>query len=81
MTLKGHFDGKVVVLDEMPPAEWLPNQPVLVSVAVAPRPETDDDSPCQTFLWLAARAQENDLGLPADFSEQHDHYIHGTPKR
>jgi hypothetical protein len=20
-------------------------------------------------------------GMPADFAEQHDHYIHGTPKR
>ena len=26
-------------------------------------------------------AMAKDLGLPSDFSEQHDHYIHGTPKK
>jgi hypothetical protein len=29
------------------------------------------------LLEIAGSAQ----GLPADFAQQHDHYIHGTPKR
>ena len=30
-----------------------------------------------SLLKLAGRA----IDLPADFAAQHDHYIHGTPKR
>jgi hypothetical protein len=29
------------------------------------------------LLEIAAKVH----GLPSDFAEQHDHYIHGTPKR
>jgi len=31
----------------------------------------------EILLELAGKAK----GLPADLAEQHDHYIHGTPKR
>jgi hypothetical protein len=31
----------------------------------------------QILLELAGKAK----GLPADMAEQHDHYLHGTPKR
>ncbi len=41
---------------------------------------TDSESPTtlgQRLLKLAGIAE----GLPSDMAEQHDHYIHGTPKR
>jgi len=31
----------------------------------------------ESLLELAGTAE----GLPADLAEQHDHYLHGTPKR
>lgn len=33
-------------------------------------------TPGQIFLKYAGAAQ----GLPSDFAENHDHYLHGTPK-
>ena len=80
MTLKGHFDGTVVVLDEPPPQQWKPNQPVEVRLraeAVQPEPTGADQ---ETVLMKLAKLA-GDFGFPPDFSEQHDHYLYGTPKR
>ncbi len=96
MTLHGHFDGKVIVLDEPPPPDWLPNlrvqivptsedgselKPAPKEMPVSDAKDEDDseEGPSTALLRIASRA--SDLGLPADFSEEHDHYIHGTPKR
>ncbi len=81
MTLRGHFDGRVIVLDDPPPADWSANKPVIVTAVPAP-PQGDGPiagGPSEALLRIAASA--SDLGLPPDFSEQLDHYIHGTPKR
>lgn len=80
MTLRGHFDGKVVILDEPPPAALVPDTKVLVELE-SEQPADQQASHSNALLWLAERANEWDLNLPPDFSEQHDHYIHGTPKR
>ncbi len=37
----------------------------------------DSDTVWSALLKLAGKAE----GLPADLSEQHDHYLHGTAKR
>lgn len=81
MEIRGHFDGKVIVLDEPIPSEWKPNMKVIVTVTAPAEATKDGDAvgPNPTLLKLAEEAAN--LGLPADFSEQHDHYIHGTPKR
>jgi hypothetical protein len=77
MQIRGHYDGKVIVLDEPAPPTWSLNTPVLVAPCT-PAP-LQEPGPSQALLEIAAEA--TDLGLPADFSEQHDHYLYGTPKR
>ncbi len=71
MTYKGHVENGVVVLDE--PASF----PEGAKVRVGP-----DESGRE--LTLAERLKDVIgivKGLPPDFAAQHDHYIHGTPKR
>ena len=46
------------------------------------RVETLKEAPDRSALVEKMRAIAASLpDLPADFAEQHDHYIHGTPKR
>ena len=76
MTIKGHYDGQQIVLDEPVPAGVLPNTPVTVTIGngqAASASETD------ALAEIARMAQP--LGLPADFAAQHDHYAKGLPKR
>jgi hypothetical protein len=42
------------------------------------RPTEGEGKPTLAFLLKYAGCISD---LPADFAEQHDHYIHGTPKR
>ena len=61
-----------VVLDV---GESLP-EGAAVHVTVTPTPPAAD--PTQSWmLEFAGKAK----GLPADLAAQHDHYLHGTPKR
>ena len=45
-------------------------------VLAAPEPEPGDRSPLD---WMGEFVGCID-GLPADLSDEHDHYLHGTPK-
>ena len=47
-----------------------------VPTAMALPPATDEP----TMKWMLKYAGKA-VGLPADMAAQHDHYIHGTPKR
>ena len=69
--LNAHFDGKQVVLDEPMPDGVPAATKLRVLVDVATRP--------QSLLKIAARAI--DASLPADYAEQHEHYVKGTPRR
>jgi len=69
--LKGHFDGEKIVLDEPVPPGLAANTPVKVVVETEPRSLFD------RILGLAVK----DDGLPPDFSEQHEHYVKGAPRR
>ncbi len=42
-----------------------------------PRPGSESKPTLLSLLKLAGTAKD----LPEDFAAQHDHYIHGTPKR
>ena len=68
MTFRGHIRNGVVVLDE--PADF----PEGVEVCVE----------CGGRKTLADRLR-NVIGsvpdLPEDLADNHDHYVHGTPKR
>jgi hypothetical protein len=69
--LNGHFDGKRVVLDEPVPADIAADTPVQVYFG--------NGDAREAFAELAKIARPG--GLPRDFSEQHDHYVKGTPRK
>jgi len=76
-----HSDGKVIVPDE--PVELPEGKQLQVSIEVA---EAEADAPPDDTrpLWLQMAldlSKKMPKGLPPDLAEQHDHYIHGTPKR
>lgn len=76
MTIAGTIQNGVVVFDQ--PQE-LP-EGTRVQVVIGPiEPVTADGSTptIRNLLKLAGKA----TGLPPDMAEQHDHYIHGTPRR
>jgi len=50
--------------------------PVEIRPAVAGDGDGQAEPPLRKYARLARHTD-----LPSDFSEQHDHYIHGTPKR
>jgi hypothetical protein len=89
VAFKGHFDGKVIVPDE--PLDLRPNEPLIVRIEPAapeaPQHATDRDlgegpNPGESFLeWAARNPLPADTDLPADLSENLDHYLYGTPKR
>lgn len=71
MTLEGTVKNGVVVLD-------LPTQlPDGTRVELVVKKKDAPTTLGQRLLALAGIAK----GLPSDMAEQHDHYIHGTPKR
>lgn len=70
MSFAGHVRNGVVVFDE---PVTLPEGTV-VEVAVRPAPE--QATHFERFKEIIGAA----VGLPEDFAENHDHYIHGTPK-
>lgn len=70
-TLNGHFDGKRVVLDEPIPPFVLPDTPVRVVF--------EGDSAESVLDRIAKLAGPSDL--PPDYSQQHDHYVKGTPRK
>jgi hypothetical protein len=71
MPLRGHVHNGVVVLDE--PAMLPEGVEVRVEPVVAVQRKT-----------LADRLRDvigSVPGLPTDLAENHDHYIHGTPRQ
>lgn len=72
MTVRAHYDGKNFVPEE--PVS-LPDGTV-VTLTVVP---TTGASPLRALSELARQNPITDS--PRDWSEQHDHYIRGTPKR
>lgn len=75
MTLRGHIKNGQVVLDE--PATLVDGTAVEVVIATEPAAGAAG-SVWDDLLELAGSAGP---GLPADLAENHDHYIHGAPKR
>jgi hypothetical protein len=72
MSLTGHVENGVVVFDS--PVS-LPDGTV-VDIAVRPAAESPVTHYDRYKEIIGAAS-----GLPEDFAENHDHYIHGTPKR
>lgn len=81
------FDGEALLPQE--PMELQPNVRYRVTIETLPadngataektEPVVNDDRPLMRLAKLAEKY--GGLGMPSDFAEQHDHYLHGTPKR
>lgn len=79
MTYRGQvINGQIVLSD---PVQLPEGAAVVVEVrCVAEQPSSATPPPQSQFDRLGdviGQAQ----GLPADFAAEHDHYIHGTPRR
>jgi len=73
MTVRGHILNGTVVLDE--PVKLPDGTSVEVDVRALSK---GDEGP--TLYERLADVIGIAPGLPADMAENHDHYIHGTPK-
>jgi hypothetical protein len=71
MTIRGHYDGARIVLDEPVPGDVTPNTPVTVVF--------DRNGAATVLERLAKLARPGEF--PADYAAQHDHYVKGLPKR
>ena len=74
-----HTDGKVIVPDE--PVDLPKGQRLRVTIEpLGEEDATQSQMPdwVQSALELSKQMPDD---LPEDLAEQHDHYIHGTPKR
>lgn len=77
MTYKGHIQNGVVVLDE--PTLLPEGAEVRIDLVedFSSQPQTSERSLYEELKDLIGIAQ----GLPRDMAENHDHYLHGLPKR
>lgn len=71
-TIRAHFDGRVFVPDE--PVD-LPQ-----GRAVRFQFEEETEHPLLALLEIAEQYPD-DPASPTDLAAQHDHYLHGMPKR
>jgi hypothetical protein len=69
--VNGHYDGQRVVLDEPVPQDVPADTPCKVYFAKNGRRNVLDR--------IADLAGPSDL--PPDYSQQHDHYVKGTPRK
>jgi hypothetical protein len=76
MTIAGTVKNGVVVLDNAPPLADGTRVQVLLSESAA-FSTTDGVPTLRGLLKFAGTVND----LPPDMAEQHDHYIHGTPKK
>jgi hypothetical protein len=78
MTLQGHIENGHVVLDV---PMGLPDG---TKVTVVVQPNDDAPQSAETFPSLYERLKPvagKAKGLPTDLAINHDHYLHGQPKR
>ena len=70
-TLHVIFDGKVLHPEEILDLE--PNTRYIVTI------ESEEKEECD--LWYTLAKLAGTIEGPKDWSEEHDHYLYGTPKR
>lgn len=71
---RGKVSGGVVVLE---PGADLPEGAEVRVEVLTPQSAPRETTLGRRLMKFAGRAQ----GLPADMAENHDHYLHGQPKR
>jgi len=81
MTVRGKVKGNVVMLEKGASLPDGARVEIRIVKAAKSRKKSGTNverpEPWKTLLKFAGFAK----GLPSDFAENHDHYIHGTPKR
>lgn len=78
MTYRGHIKNGVVVFDEAVALPEGSEVEVIAQQKAVHRVESEDGPTlAEQFKDFIGIVDD----LPSDFAEQHDHYIHGTPKR
>ena len=70
-TLHAHFDGKVLRPDE--PLDLKPNVRYRITIE-------DEESIAKQSIWEVLCEFSGKIDGPEDWSEEHDHYLYGTPK-
>lgn len=70
MVFQGHIENGMAVFDE--PASL----PEGMKVRIVPLVESNGRTLAERFKNIIGAAQN----LPEDMAENHDHYLHGTPK-
>ena len=75
MSYRGHVRNGLIVFDE--PVSIPDGTEVEVKLVQAGPDEAQDDSVSRMLLKHAGVAK----GLPPDLAENHDHYLHGVPKK
>lgn len=83
MTIEGHVEnGQIVLHGDVPLAEGMRVRVELVSAG--PVGKSAEDSPSEELPSLYERMKPfvgAAKGLPSDYAINHDHYLHGQPKR
>jgi hypothetical protein len=74
-----HSDGKVLVPDE--PVKLAKGRRFMVTLEPVGATRAKPLPPARWFQKAVELSQRMPRNLPKDLGEQHDHYIHGTPKR
>lgn len=83
MTIEGHVvNGQIVLNDPVPLVEGMRVRIELLAErdAVPANAATDDDQSPSLYERMKSFAGSVE-GLPSDFAANHDHYLHGQPKR
>ena len=75
MVVRGRVNGGVVVLDD---SKAIPDGTV---VRVEPVVEDEPSRPGETVWAMMRRFAGAAKGLPPDLARNHDHYLHGLPKK
>jgi len=71
MTYRGHIKNGQIILDE----------PTRLPEGAEVRVEVTDNGAIRPTLWDNLRRIAGTVDGPEDWARNHDHYIHGTPKR
>ncbi len=73
-TIKAQFDGRVLVPKE--PVDLPLNQELTVYI----EPAANAEAPLAELVQVLSELPDNPH-TPTDLAAQHDHYLHGLPKR
>ena len=71
-TLYAHFDGKVLRPEE--PLDLKSNVRYHITIE-------DEESIAKQSIWEVLTEFSGKIDGPKDWSEEHDHYLYGTPKQ